>query len=222
MTRRNLRALLLVLITMAVASACNKSEENHHHHDEHSKSHSASAGHDHDHHSHTDSEDMSEGVSGEADEEGSASLGAHVHGQAHFALAVDENIVALELTAPAQSVVGFEKNPTSDEHKATWSSFESKWKEQNSKFIALESSLNCNLSSAKAVLEVEGEHAEVRAEATYNCAKAPKQNKFELGLVKELPGITKLEIEVLPNDSASYVKTLELGQAERTIPKYDF
>lgn len=182
-------------------------------------SHDANA---HKHHSHGDDEGDSASEEEIHDEEAGGALGAHVHGHAHFALAVDESTIALELTAPAESVVGFENNPSSEEHKTAWLSFEKKWKEENSKFISFDSSLKCSLASAKAILEVEGEHAEVRAESTYNCAKAPTKSKFDLGLITELPKIKKLEVEVLPNESASYVKTIEFKDDKRVIPHLTF
>lgn len=221
MTKRNLKALLLVLITTALASACQKEEHAHDHEDHHSHSEAAKseASHkSHEHHEEHGHEEQDEGH----EHEGAGALGAHVHGQAHFALAVDEKTIALELTAPAESIVGFEKNPTSDEHRKIWSEFEAKWREQNKKYITFEAELGCTQVSAKAALEVEGEHSEVRAEATYSCNKIPNKNKFSLGLITEFPRIHKLEVEVLPNESASYVKTLNFSEGERAVPKLDF
>ncbi len=226
MTKRNLKALLLVLITMVAVSACQKGDHNHssdqdHQHEGHDHAHSeATKGKNevkdtHDHLDHSDHE-------GEHDHEEGGSLSAHVHGEAHFALAVDEKTVALELTAPADSIVGFEKNPSTEEHKKIWNDFEAKWREQNQKYITFESSLGCSKVSAKAVLEVEGEHSEVRAEAIYTCEKVPNKSKFSLNLISELPRIHKLEVEVLPNESASYVKTLNFKEGERATPQLDF
>lgn len=222
MTKRNLKALLLVLITMVAVSACQKGDHDHSSHQEHQHgdldhghSEVAKDKDSHEHHDHSDH-------GAEHDHEEGGSLSAHVHGEAHFALAVDEKTVALELTAPADSIVGFEKNPTTEEHKKVWNDFEAKWRDQNQKYITFESSLGCSKVSAKAVLEIEGEHSEVRAEAIYTCDKVPSKNKFSLNLISELPRIHKLEVEVLPNESASYVKTLNFKEGERAIPQFDF
>jgi len=45
-------------------------------------------------------------------------LDAHMHGESALNIAIEGNAVAMELEAPAMDIVGFEHEPSTDEHRA--------------------------------------------------------------------------------------------------------
>lgn len=204
MKRKSLIAVLLILITTV---ACNK-EKNHDHdhaHHDHEEVESAQAAVNHDH-EHSD---------GENHEHTHAALGGHTHGHGHLALAVDDKLIALELTASAEAFLGFEKEPTTEEEKEKWTTFESNWASTPENFFRPDSTLGCVPGTSKVSLETEGSHAELRAERTYNCAKSPSGSYFEVRMQEKYHALKKLKVEVLPHEKASFVKDVDFEASDR-------
>lgn len=205
MTRKSLMAVLLMLIMVV---ACNKEAHHDHDHDHDHAHQAAPAASDHtDHEGHHEDEGHDHGPE---HEETHGALGGHVHGEVHLALAVDGNTIALELTAPAESFLGFEKQPSTEAEKEQWTIFESNWNSTPENFFRADSTLGCTPAASKVSLEIEDTHAEIRAERTYTCAKSPNQTFFEVRFQEKYPKVKKIKMEVLPDGKASYVKDVEI------------
>lgn len=208
MTRKS---LIVALLMLTMAAACNKESHKEGDTDHHDHAHQAApveADHsDHEGHHEGDGHDHHDE---DGHEEAHGALGGHVHGEVHLALAVDGKTIALELTAPAESFVGFEKQPSTEAEKEQWTIFESNWNTTPENFFRADSTLGCTPAASKVSLEVEDTHAEIRAERTYTCAKSPNQTFFEVRMQEKYPKIKKMKMEVLPDGKASYVKDIEI------------
>ena len=84
-------------------------------------------------------------------------LGAHEHGHGGLNIAVDGDVLAIELTAPGYDIVGFEYAAKSDADKAAIDAGLAKLSDPLSLF-GLPDGANCTVTSAKAELHSEDEH----------------------------------------------------------------
>ena len=89
---------------------------------------------------------------------GLAQQSAHVHGFAEINLAIDNEELQIELVAPADSIVGFEYDPTTaTERKAVADAIA--LLRNPEKLFALPASAGCKLHEVEAERHADGEHA---------------------------------------------------------------
>lgn len=107
---------------------------------------------------------------------------AHVHGSATLEIAFDNLVGKAEFKSPADSIVGFEYEAKSEKDKKRISEAMSKFENEMSKMIQLESSLGCQFTKDSVSLEREpGEnHADFVATFHINCKKPIKGSKVKI------------------------------------------
>ena len=198
--------------------ACNKQEVPSH---DQQEAHSTKSKEIHQHSPHEESALSDDHEHAEESEDEHGALGAHVHGEVHLAMAVDGLTIALELTAPAESLIGFENTPKSEEELKIWQNFKEQWDNPSSTYFEFDHSIECVKQSSKATFEAEGEHSEVRAEMTYACKKSATNGHVIVHLAQVFPRIHLIEAEVLPDERASYVKKFKLGKSSNAAFKLE-
>ncbi|ARS50657.1 zinc-binding protein [Ectopseudomonas mendocina] len=153
-------------------------------------------GHDHDHHH--------------------DSLGAHEHGVASLNVALDGNLLELQLDSPAMNLVGFEHAAKSDADKAKVAAAKRELEQPVSLFAlssgdcqATEVELQSPLFAGKAHdhkhdhhdHKHEGEHSDIHAHYRFECAKANELKQLDLAeLFKRFPATEKIQVQLIgPN-----------------------
>ncbi|MBF8162771.1 DUF2796 domain-containing protein [Ectopseudomonas hydrolytica] len=153
-------------------------------------------GHDHDHHH--------------------DSLGAHEHGVASLNVALDGNLLELQLDSPAMNLVGFEHAAKSDADKAKVAAAKRELEQPVSLFAlssgdckATEVALQSPLFAGKAHdhkhdhhdHKHEGEHSDIHAHYRFECAKANELKQLDLAeLFKRFPATEKIQVQLIgPN-----------------------
>jgi|UniRef100_A4XZ44 hypothetical protein len=153
-------------------------------------------GHDHDHHH--------------------DSLGAHEHGVASLNVALDGNLLELQLDSPAMNLVGFEHAAKSDADKAKVAAAKRELEQPVSLFAlssgdckATEVELQSPLFAGKGHdhkhdhhdHKHEGEHSDIHAHYRFECAKANELKQLDLAeLFKRFPATEKIQVQLIgPN-----------------------
>lgn len=175
-----------LIFTVLMLVNCHASSEHHEHNDHH---------HDHKH------------------EHKSTSLGAHVHGKVECSVAVDQDEIYLEVQSPAESLLGFEYQPKTEEEKKKWQKLSDSWNNNlmdSFKVVDLE----CQIHEPQMILNVDekGSHAQIHAQAHLKCPEKLNQKKFKINLHHKFEAIKEINIEVLPSAGAPYKKDIKRNQ----------
>jgi hypothetical protein len=138
------------------------------------------------------------------------SLGAHEHGVASLNVALDGQILEIQLQSPAMNLVGFEHDAISDADKAKVAAARQHL-EQPQALFALPIEAKCALqeSQLESPLLEDAEHAEhehgdehdhsdIDASYRFACAHAEALKTLELGsFFGTFPGTEKLEVQLI-------------------------
>ena len=117
-------------------------------------------------------------------------LGAHVHGHATLSLAVEGESVEMELAIPAESVVGFEYAPETDEDKAAVETASATLSDPTTLFAMPD---GCTVASSEVEHHVEGDHAEFEAAYALTCTGAFET--VSTTLFEAFPNLEEVEVE---------------------------
>ncbi|KAI94419.1 hypothetical protein T281_11080 [Rhodomicrobium udaipurense JA643] len=168
-------------------------------------------------------------------------LGAHVHGHGKLNIAIEKNVVSIELEAPGADIAGFEHEANTKEDKAKLE----KAKATLAKGLELftpASAAGCKQTSAKVALEAghehEGEgkeehdkhaaeakdhdhdkgedhHSEFHAEYAFECVAPEKITSLSFGYFKQFPNAEELDVTVItPKGQSSYEVTKDKPKLE--------
>ncbi|EJO93737.1 hypothetical protein A471_11328 [Ectopseudomonas mendocina DLHK] len=144
------------------------------------------------------------------------SLGAHEHGVASLNVALDGNLLELQLDSPAMNLVGFEHAAKSDADKAKVAAAKRELEQPVSLFAlssgdckATEVELQSPLFAGKAHdhkhdhhdHKHEGEHSDIHAHYRFECTKANELKQLDLAeLFKRFPATEKIQVQLIgPN-----------------------
>lgn len=154
-----------------------------------------------------------------AAEEAHRELGAHEHGHSTLNIAIEGNLIAMELEAPGADIVGFEHVAESAEDKAAVERAEAALMEPLALFVLPEAA-GCAVESAAVEIEGEGEHEEKaheeeHAEADHDahegeaghsefhaayaltCADADQIDAIEFAYFATFAGVQEVEVTVI-------------------------
>lgn len=138
---------------------------------------------------------------------GEHALGAHVHGVIKLEMAVEKNIIDVDIDGPAESFIGFEHAPKNAKEKKQLSDAKILWEKNIFELIGFDKKLNCKIteSSFNQVME-EGSHSDIEAKAKITCKGNLAGSEVQIALKKQFKNIKKLNVELLSNET----KTIEI------------
>jgi len=126
--------------------------------------------------------------------------GAHVHGAATLAIVLDGERVELQLDAPGDSIVGFEREPHDDAERATLAQARALLAAP-ARWIALPANAACVLQSSSAEFDhAAGDHAAFDVQAAWRCATPSALTMLDLTLFASFPRLQRVTANlVLPD-----------------------
>jgi hypothetical protein len=160
------------------------------------------------------------------------SLGAHEHGAIKLGIAVEKNIVNLDLEGPTESFINFEYLPKTDKEKKIFNDVKNLWEKKVLDLISFEHKLNCQISesSFRQVIDEKetaveqakikdakkkeaGVHSDIEAKAKITCSGNIAGTNVQISLRKYFVNIKKLAAEVI---------SMEIKSVEITKPVQSF
>lgn len=131
--------------------------------------------------------------------------GAHQHGLVNLNLAVDAATVTLQLHAPLDSLLGFERAPRNDAERKLAAALIERLRGDPT-LVRLDAAAQCTLQDATVSAPVltaaagrgaQDEHADVEATYTFKCAQAAQLRSVDLsGLLGAYKRIARVELQV--------------------------
>ena len=134
-------------------------------------------------------------------------LGPHVHGAGTLAIAIEGNKLSMELSAPANDILGFEHQPSTSEQSKILAEAKSDLG-QPLKLIELPAAADCAAESANVVFNAaepkadakpaaeSHEHADFDVDYVIVCKAADKIAALTFPYFKRFPGAQKLTVTV--------------------------
>ncbi|MDO9182132.1 MAG: DUF2796 domain-containing protein [Bacteriovorax sp.] len=163
---------------------------------------------------------------------GEHALAAHEHGSIKVGMAIEKNIVEIDIDGPAESFLGFEYIPKSAREKKLLSDLEIKWTKNLESMIAFDKKLNCKVSEAsfkQIIDEAEtkeaqakikdsnkkeaGVHSDIEAKARLVCTANLNGSNVTISLKKVFKNMKKLSIDILGTET----KSVEITTSVQTI-----
>ena len=124
--------------------------------------------------------------------------GAHVHGTAAVNIAIDERTAIVELTAPADSVVGFEHQAKSAADQTKQAKALDLLRNNMDSMVVIDPTLGCRFSPTKVdVVRQDAEHAEVHGTFAVSCQTPLAGSKVRFGFSKTFPGIQTVNVQLV-------------------------
>lgn len=149
---------------------------------------------------------------------GDHALEAHEHGALKIGMAIDKNVVEIDIDGPAESFLGFEYLPKTAKEKKLLSDIKTQWTKKIETYFAFDKKLNCvtNSASFEQVIDPKesGSHSDIEAKAKLTCAQNLSGTKLTISLKKSFKNIKKLSAEILSNETKSVeiVKDIQVIQ----------
>ena len=141
---------------------------------------------------------------------GEQALHAHEHGAIKVGMAVDKNIVEIDMDGPSESFISFEYIPKTTKDKKLFNDAEIKWTKNLDSLIAFDKKLNCKVTEAsfKQVVDEKetkesGVHSDIEATAKITCSHNLSGSEVTVSLRKVFKHIKKLSVEVLSTETKS-------------------
>lgn len=128
-----------------------------------------------------------------------AAHGAHEHGAATLAVALDGEHLELTLAAPGDSIVGFEHAPRDEAERVAVARAQALLAAP-AQWVALPAAAGCALESSAADFDTTGEHADFDARANWRCAAPARLTTFDLALFERFTRLERVTASlVLPD-----------------------
>ncbi|MBC7538151.1 MAG: DUF2796 domain-containing protein [Bacteriovorax sp.] len=149
-------------------------------------------------------------------------LGAHEHGSIKLGMAVEKNIVDIDLDGPTESFISFEYLPKTDKEKKVFANVQDQWNKNLFELISFDKKLNCKITEASfkqiideketaeaqakiknAAKKEAGVHSDIEAKAKVTCSADLAGSSVEISLKKHFKNIKKLTVEVISGETKS-------------------
>jgi hypothetical protein len=145
--------------------------------------------------------------------------GAHVHGTAALSIAIDGQTAAIEFTAPADGVVGFEHQAKSAADRARQAKALDLLRNHIDNMVVLDPTLGCRFSPTSVdVVQQDTEHAEVHGTFAVSCQKPLPGSKMRFGFTKTFPGIQTVTVQLLGATQQAGA-SIKRDQGELEVPR---
>jgi len=135
-----------------------------------------------------------------------AAPGAHQHGAVRLAVAIDGNELSLQLEAPLDSLLGFERAPRNDAERRAASDLLKQLRSGPATLFKADPAAQCVLVKAEvqaAVLEPAGqaapkddEHADLDASYTFQCAQPGQLRAMDVVLFDAFKRLRRIDVQV--------------------------
>ncbi len=153
-----------------------------------------------------------------------ATEAAHVHGLMHLDIAVERQLLTLQLEAPLDSLLGFERRPRTPAERQAADALLKQMGDATTLFkpdtaaqcvlakVSVESAaLQSTAPTAKKEAGQESEHADLDASYEFNCAHPDQLTAIAVGLFDAFKRLQKIEVQVAGAQ----------GQSKQTLQRPD-
>lgn len=121
----------------------------------------------------------------------------HVHGAVTFNVAVEGNVLSLEIDAPAVNVLGFEKAPRNDVERQAVASVDA-WLSAGRDIAGVPRAAGCRLQSVTYEAPKLGSgHADYRPRYAFRCDNPAALEWVELWALRRLKDVEKAEVNLI-------------------------
>lgn len=129
---------------------------------------------------------------------------AHVHGAARLNVAIEGQLVTIELESPLENLVGFERRPRTPGEAAAVDALQARMRSAEGLFV-LDAAAGCTLGKAQAESALfkpavagaaKSEHADLEARFEYRCARPEQLTTLDVGLFEAYPRLGRLQVAV--------------------------
>ena len=138
-----------------------------------------------------------------------ATEAAHVHGLMHLDIAVEQKLLTLQLEAPLDSLLGFERRPRTPAERQAADALLKQMGDASVLFkpdaaaqcvlatVSVESAaLQSSPSASAKQAGQEGGHADLDASYEFNCARPDQLTAIDIGLFDAFKRLQKIEVQV--------------------------
>jgi hypothetical protein len=130
-------------------------------------------------------------------------VGAHQHGASKLNVAIEGQTISMELSAPADDIVGFETRPRTEKQKASVEQATGTLRDPL-KLFALPQGAGCTVASASVeqVFEEEAsakasDHSEFEGRYSLSCSNMAAVSEIEFPYFKLFPKVEEVEVQVI-------------------------
>lgn len=123
---------------------------------------------------------------------------AHTHGVVRLDVAIDKELLTLQLDAPLEAVLGFEHTPTTPAETAAAQALLKLWQDFG-KLFKPNDAAGCVVGESDVVLDPASgsrKHADAQVQFQFRCRQIAALNSVELLLFDHHPRIQRIEIQV--------------------------
>lgn len=146
---------------------------------------------------------------------------AHEHGVATLSVAVDGNTLSIDLDAPLDGFLGFERAPRTDAERKAAADMLARLRDAAALFKP-DAAAGCSVTGAKVDAPVlnpaakgQGEHAELEAQYSFRCTQAQALRTLDVGLFDAFKRLQRIEVQVAGAKGQSKVT---LKRPARAVP----
>jgi Protein of unknown function (DUF2796) len=130
-------------------------------------------------------------------------VGAHQHGASKLNVAIEGQTISMELSAPADDIVGFETRPRTDKQKAAVEQATGTLRDPL-KLFALPPAAGCTVANASVELVFEEEpsakasdHSEFEGRYSLSCSNMAAVSDLEFPYFRLFPKVDEIEVQVI-------------------------
>ena len=132
-------------------------------------------------------------------------LESHEHGVSTLKIALENQILEMELEAPANDIVGFEHAPENKSEKAAIAQALLILKSKPGIF-KFSSAANCNIKDVSGEFEVEKNHAGFHIIWKIKCLNPERIKNLETAFFQKFPKANEIEVEIVSNSGQSAIE----------------
>ena len=138
---------------------------------------------------------------------------AHVHGEGTASLAFDGKKGKLDMSLPAESIMGFEHQARSAKDRKAKEEALLKLEEKISDMVVLDPSLKCEIK--KEIFEVieSKNHSDVDAEFNITCEQPALGTTVKFNFAKVFPRMKKIKVDVIAGEVQKSVEVKKGGES---------
>lgn len=127
----------------------------------------------------------------------------HQHGVASLSVAVDGSNLSIDLDAPLDGFLGFERAPRSDAEKKAAADLLARLKAADGLFKP-DAAAGCKLTAAEVKADAlqpgakpaQGDHADLEAQFSFNCAQPAALRQLDVGLFDAFQRLQRIDVQV--------------------------